>query len=78
FDGASSGNPGPAGAGAVLLSENGTVLYRFREGLGYQTNNVAEYRALILGLKQAIRKGCMYEHHYPGRLPACYQPGWFC
>ncbi|XP_045826534.1 uncharacterized protein Mb2253c-like isoform X2 [Trifolium pratense] len=59
FDGASSGNPGPAGAGAVLLSENGTVLYRFREGLGYQTNNVAEYRALILGLKQAIRKGCM-------------------
>jgi len=32
-------------------------LYRFREGLGYQTNNAAEYRALILGLKQAINKG---------------------
>jgi len=32
-------------------------LYRFREGLGYQTSNAAEYRALILGLKQAINKG---------------------
>ncbi|XP_024641757.2 uncharacterized protein Mb2253c-like [Medicago truncatula] len=57
FDGAASGNPGPAGAGAILRSEDGSLLYRFREGLGYQTNNVAEYRALILGLKQAVRKG---------------------
>ncbi|XP_050900040.1 uncharacterized protein LOC127106776 isoform X2 [Lathyrus oleraceus] len=58
FDGACSGNPGPAGAGAVLFDEYGTVLYRFRQGLGYTTNNVAEYRALILGLQQAILKGC--------------------
>ncbi|XP_024641756.1 uncharacterized protein Mb2253c-like [Medicago truncatula] len=57
FDGASIGNPGPAGAGAILYAEDGRPLYRFREGLGYQTNNVAEYRALILGLKQAINKG---------------------
>ncbi|RHN49887.1 putative ribonuclease H [Medicago truncatula] len=57
FDGASSGNPGPAGAGAVLYDEDWCLLYRFREGLGYQTNNAAEYRALILGLNQAIYKG---------------------
>ncbi|CAJ2665500.1 uncharacterized protein Mb2253c-like [Trifolium pratense] len=57
FDGASRGNPGPAGAGAALFSENRTLLYRFRQGLGYQTNNAAEYHALILGLNQAFYKG---------------------
>ncbi|CAK8577887.1 unnamed protein product [Lathyrus sativus] len=58
FDGACRGNPGPAGAGAVLFDKDGSVLYNFRQGLGYTTNNVAEYRALILGLQQAIMKGC--------------------
>ncbi|XP_039691243.1 uncharacterized protein Mb2253c-like [Medicago truncatula] len=56
FDGASGGNPGPAGAGAVLYAEDGRLLFRFREGLGCQKNSSAEYRALILGLKQAIYK----------------------
>ncbi|CAK8577889.1 unnamed protein product [Lathyrus sativus] len=59
FDGACSGNPGPAGAGAVLFDEQGSLLYHFRQGLGNTTNNVAEYRALILGLRQALRIGCM-------------------
>ncbi|CAL5213518.1 unnamed protein product [Lathyrus oleraceus] len=58
FDGACSGNPGPAGAAAVLFDEDGSLLYHFRQGLGYTTNNVAEYRALILGLQQALLKGC--------------------
>ncbi|CAK8577890.1 unnamed protein product [Lathyrus sativus] len=58
FDGACRGNPGPAGAGAVLFGEDGSVLYNFRQGLGNTTNNVAEYCALILGLQQAIMKGC--------------------
>ncbi|XP_058750850.1 uncharacterized protein LOC131623870 [Vicia villosa] len=57
FDGSSDGNPGPAGAGAILFAKDGNVVYRFREGLGYQTNNAAEFRALILGMKQAIKKG---------------------
>ncbi|XP_058733932.1 uncharacterized protein LOC131605613 [Vicia villosa] len=60
FDGACRGNPGPAGAGAVLFDENWNVLNRFRKGLGYQTNNAAEYHALILGLEQAIVNG--YKH----------------
>ncbi|XP_004488844.1 uncharacterized protein [Cicer arietinum] len=57
FDGACSGNPGPAGAGAILRPEIGSRVFRYREGLGNQTSNGAEYRALILGLRQAIRKG---------------------
>lgn len=60
FDGASKGNPGQAGAGAVLRAEDGSVVYRLREGVGIATNNVAEYRALILGLKYALLKG--YKH----------------
>ncbi|MED6109119.1 hypothetical protein PIB30_116864 [Stylosanthes scabra] len=60
FDGASKGNPGPAGAGAILRAGDGSKVYRIREGIGSQTNNVAEYRALLLGLKQALEKG--YQH----------------
>nr|KJB31311.1 hypothetical protein B456_005G185700 [Gossypium raimondii] len=57
FDGASKGNPGPAGAAAVLKTDSGNVICKLREGLGIATNNAAEYRAIILGLKQALRKG---------------------
>ncbi|KAG8477258.1 hypothetical protein CXB51_030397 [Gossypium anomalum] len=57
FDGASKGNPGPAGAGAVLRTEDGRVVCRLCEGVGIATNNVAEYRAAILGMKYALRKG---------------------
>lgn len=57
FDGASKGNPGPAGAGAVLRAEDGSLVCLLREGVGVATNNVAEYRAVILGLKCALRKG---------------------
>ncbi|CAA7394179.1 unnamed protein product [Spirodela intermedia] len=57
FDGASKGNPGRAGAGAVIRSEDGTMIYRLREGLGVATNNVAEYRAMILGMRCALKKG---------------------
>lgn len=57
FDGASKGNPGQAGAGAILRSPEGGVIARIREGLGIATNNVAEYRALILGMKYCLQKG---------------------
>ncbi|XP_062108029.1 uncharacterized protein LOC133818931 isoform X2 [Humulus lupulus] len=57
FDGASKGNPGRAGAGAVLLSDDGSLICKLREGLGIATNNVAEYRAVLLGLRYAIKKG---------------------
>ncbi|KAL6619858.1 hypothetical protein ACP70R_034997 [Stipagrostis hirtigluma subsp. patula] len=60
FDGASKGNPGKAGAGAIIRRLDGSVIARLREGLGIATNNVAEYRALILGLKYAAKKGFKY------------------
>ncbi|KAA8531800.1 hypothetical protein F0562_006483 [Nyssa sinensis] len=57
FDGASKGNPGQAGAGAVLRADDGSLICRLREGVGIATNNVAEYRAMILGLRYALKKG---------------------
>ncbi|KVI09124.1 hypothetical protein Ccrd_012470 [Cynara cardunculus var. scolymus] len=57
FDGAAKGNPGPAGAGAVLRAIDGSLVYRLREGLGVATNNAAEYRAVILGLRYALERG---------------------
>ncbi|CAO2186513.1 unnamed protein product [Urochloa humidicola] len=60
FDGASKGNPGKAGAGAVIRRLDGSVIAQLREGLGIATNNAAEYRALILGLKYAAKKGFKY------------------
>jgi len=56
-DGASWGNPGPAGAGAVLYDETGTVLAEISRPLGRRTNNEAEYQGLILGLEEALRLG---------------------
>ncbi len=56
-DGAARGNPGPAGSGALLLDERGRPLAELALALGHATNNVAEYRALILGLEEARKRG---------------------
>jgi ribonuclease HI len=57
-DGGSRGNPGPAGYGAVVLDPvTEEVLAECSEGLGVTTNNVAEYRGLIAGLRRAIELG---------------------
>lgn len=56
-DGAARGNPGPAGAGAVLSEPGGKVLTRLGRYLGMQTNNVAEYEGVILGLEKALELG---------------------
>ena len=56
-DGAARGNPGPAGAGAVLTDPEGKVLARVGKFLGRQTNNYAEYMGLIIGLKHARELG---------------------
>lgn len=52
-DGGSRGNPGPAGAGAVLRQADGRVIKELYRFLGCATNNVAEYQALIMGLQAA-------------------------
>lgn len=56
-DGAARGNPGPAGAGAVILSADGHVVAKLGKFLGESTNNVAEYMGLILGLRRAKAMG---------------------
>lgn len=56
-DGAARGNPGPSGAGAVLLTPDGQVVARLGKYLGVQTNNHAEYTALLLGLQHAKALG---------------------
>jgi ribonuclease HI len=56
-DGGSRGNPGPAAAACVVSTPDGEVLAEAAELLGSTTNNVAEYRALLLGLRQARELG---------------------
>jgi ribonuclease HI len=52
-DGGARGNPGPAGIGVVLSDPDGNELDRANAYIGETTNNVAEYRAVILGLERA-------------------------
>ncbi len=52
-DGGSRGNPGPAAAGAVLHTPDGKLVAEAARTIGRATNNVAEYRALLLGLERA-------------------------
>jgi ribonuclease HI len=56
-DGGARGNPGPAAAAAVLSTPAGDVLDEAHELLGVATNNVAEYRGLLLGLARARALG---------------------
>ncbi len=57
-DGAARGNPGEAGAGIILYDADNRELAGRSCYLGRCTNNVAEYRALILGLETAREMGC--------------------
>ena len=60
-DGAARGNPGPAGAGAILRdAADGTVLAEVAEPLGHATNNVAEWTAVLLALREARRLGATH------------------
>lgn len=56
-DGGARGNPGPAGAAAVLVDEQGRTVKERADFLGEATNNVAEYHGLLLGLKLASAAG---------------------
>ena len=56
-DGGARGNPGPAAIAAVARTPDGEVLEERRERIGEATNNVAEYRALLLGIELAAGLG---------------------
>jgi ribonuclease HI len=56
-DGGARGNPGPAAIGAVVQHPEGDVVEERGERIGTATNNVAEYRALLLGIERARELG---------------------
>ena len=56
-DGGARGNPGPAAYAYVLETGDGTVLDARSEAIGHATNNVAEYSALVAGLRRAAELG---------------------
>ncbi len=56
-DGGARGNPGPAAIGVVVQGGGGEVLEERGERIGRATNNVAEYRALLLGIERATELG---------------------
>lgn len=58
IDGAARGNPGPAGVGILIIGPDGQVVERIHRSIGEATNNVAEYRALLLALERARALGC--------------------
>ena len=53
FDGSSKGNPGKAGAGYIIYNSDGSLNTSRRIMIGIQTNNYAEYYALLIGLQEA-------------------------
>ncbi len=57
FDGGSRGNPGPAGIGVVVRAADRTPLVTLGRFIGKATNNVAEYRALITAMEEALKLG---------------------
>jgi ribonuclease HI len=54
IDGGARGNPGPAGYGAYIVDDEGTVLAELYAPLGKATNNVAEYNGLLAALRWAL------------------------
>jgi len=56
-DGGARGNPGPAAIAAVIRTPGGDVLEEHGESIGEATNNVAEYKALLLGIARAAALG---------------------
>ncbi len=58
IDGASLGNPGPAGIGVVFMGNGRTPIRQLGKPVGETTNNVAEYLALLYALQEAVCAGC--------------------
>lgn len=57
IDGAARGNPGPAGIGVILDDPSGGNVARVAAGVGWATNNIAEYKALLEALNLALARG---------------------
>lgn len=53
-DGGARGNPGPAGIGVVIRDEKENIIAEYKQYIGEATNNVAEYKALILAINEVL------------------------
>jgi len=60
-DGGSRGNPGPAGYGVHITSDDGTVV-DLKGAIGIATNNIAEYSGLLAALRWAVEAGVRSLH----------------
>src|SRR3989304_456927 len=74
-DGASRGNPGPAGIGAVIEVDGTGEQIEVCAYIGESTNNVAEYRGLLLALAEAGRPAARSRGGRKGRAPQGRVPG---
>jgi ribonuclease HI len=63
-DGGSRGNPGPAALGVAILDADGELIAKHGRYLGEQTNNYAEYSAVIFALKEAKKMGAKHVTCY--------------
>lgn len=61
-DGGARGNPGPAGIGVSIETPRGAVIDEISEAIGVATNNVAEYSAVLAGLRRARELGARKVH----------------
>ncbi|HCR52439.1 TPA: ribonuclease H [Candidatus Kaiserbacteria bacterium] len=61
-DGGARGNPGPAGAGAMIRDELGNSVASVSKFLGTRTNNYAEYEAVILAFEELLKLVPLSEH----------------
>lgn len=62
IDGGARGNPGPAGYGAYIVDDDGSVLAELYAPLGKATSNVAEYNGLLAALRWALDQGVSRLH----------------
>lgn len=65
-DGGARGNPGPSGAGAIIRDEFGSTVGSISKFLGHQTNNFAEYEAVILAFEALLKLVPTIEHETTG------------
>jgi ribonuclease HI len=61
-DGGARGNPGPAGYGAHIVDDAGSIVAELHGALGIATNNVAEYNGLLAALQWALERGVSVLH----------------
>ncbi|GJU50504.1 polynucleotidyl transferase, ribonuclease H-like superfamily protein, partial [Tanacetum coccineum] len=78
FDGVVKGDPVVAGAGVVIRDTDRYRVYCLRELLGPMTKQVAEYKALILGLQYALEKGFTHIRVNGDSKPVCMQVNGEC